>query len=91
MSLHVRWPVFLYPIPFFALLFALSYIPYTSSYIPIAHANITTGLVGHWKFDEGSGITAGDSSGNNNTGTLTNGPTWTTGKLGGALSFDGIL
>ncbi len=48
-----------------------------------------SGLVGYWKFDEGSGTTAGDSSGNGNTGTLTNGPTWTTGKVGsGALSFD---
>ena len=54
-----------------------------------ARADITTGLVGWWKFDEGSGTAAADSSGNNNTGTLTNGPTWTTGKIGGALSFDG--
>jgi len=55
-----------------------------------ARADITTGLVGWWKFDEGSGITTGDSSGSNNTGTLANGPTWTTGKIGGALSFDGV-
>lgn len=37
----------------------------------------TNGLVGHWKFDEGSGTTAADSSGNGNNGTLS-GPTWTT-------------
>lgn len=49
----------------------------------------TTGLVAHWKLDEGSGTTTADSSGNGNTGTLTNGPTWTTGKLAGAVSFDG--
>jgi hypothetical protein len=50
----------------------------------------TTGLVGYWNFDEGSGTTAADSSGNGNNGTLTNGPTWTAGKVGsGALSFDG--
>jgi hypothetical protein len=48
----------------------------------------TTGLAAHWKLDEGSGTTAADSSGNNNTGTLTNGPTWTTGKLAGAVNFD---
>jgi hypothetical protein len=54
-------------------------------------ADITTGLIGHWKFDEGAGTTASDSSGNNNTGTLTNGPTWTSGKVGsGALQFDGV-
>ena len=51
--------------------------------------DITTNLVGHWKFDETSGTTATDSSGANNTGTLTNGPTWTTGKIGNAISFDG--
>jgi chitodextrinase len=51
----------------------------------------TTGLVGYWNFDEGSGTTANDSSGNGNNGTLVNGPTWTTGKVGsGALSFNGI-
>ena len=27
-------------------------------------------LVGHWKFDEGAGTTAADSSGNGNDGTL---------------------
>jgi hypothetical protein len=48
------------------------------------------GLVGWWKFDETSGIVAYDSSGNGNDGNLTNGPTWTTGKIGGALSFDGF-
>jgi N-acetylneuraminic acid mutarotase len=48
------------------------------------------GLVGWWKFDEGSGTVAYDSSGNGHDGNLTNGPTWTTGKIGGALSFDGV-
>src|SRR3989344_8923137 len=43
----------------------------------------TNGLVGYWTFDETSGTTASDSSGNGNTGTLTNGPTWTQGKIGG--------
>ncbi len=37
-----------------------------------------TGLVGYWKFDEGQGTTAADSSGNGNTGTLTNAPKWST-------------
>lgn len=36
----------------------------------------TSGLVGHWKLDDGSGTTAVDSSGNGYNGTLTNGPTW---------------
>ena len=49
----------------------------------------TNGLVGHWTFDDGAGAVAKDSSGNGNDGTLVNGPTWTAGKVGGALQFDG--
>src|SRR4030042_5737253 len=55
-----------------------------------ANADINTGLVGYWNFDATSGTTALDSSGSNNTGTLINGPTWTTGKIDNALSFDGV-
>src|SRR3989344_2552273 len=46
--------------------------------------------VAWWKFDEGAGIIASDSSGNGNTGTLINNPAWTTGKIDGALNFDGV-
>ena len=48
------------------------------------------GLVLHYAFDETSGTTAADSSGNGNTGILTNmsGTEWTTGKIGGALSMN---
>ena len=49
----------------------------------------TSGLVGYWKFDEATGSTAFDSSGSGHHGTLINEPTWTSGKLGGALSFNG--
>ncbi|MEM4326525.1 MAG: LamG domain-containing protein, partial [Candidatus Pacearchaeota archaeon] len=45
---------------------------------------------GYWSFDEGSGTTAKDLSGNNNNGTLINGPQWVDGKVGKALSFDGV-
>ena len=51
---------------------------------------LINGLVGWWKFDETNGTVAYDSSGNGNDGNLTNGPTWATGKIGGALSFDGV-
>ena len=37
-----------------------------------------TGLVGYWKFDEGSGTRALDSSSNGRTGELVNSPSWTT-------------
>jgi len=47
------------------------------------------GLVGWWGLDEVAGTTAADCSGNGHNGTLLNGPTWTTGTVGGALRFDG--
>ncbi len=47
-------------------------------------------LVAHWKFDEGSGAVAIDSSGNGHDGTLVLDPQWVAGKFGGALEFGGI-
>ncbi|OGS47237.1 MAG: hypothetical protein A2539_10635 [Elusimicrobia bacterium RIFOXYD2_FULL_34_15] len=46
-------------------------------------------LIGEWKFGEGDGATASDTSGNNNTGILVNNPKWVNGKVGKALEFDG--
>jgi len=53
------------------------------------------GIEARWKFDEASGQTAPDSVGSNH-GTLGNSsgsdqqdPTWVTGKINGALDFDG--
>ena len=49
----------------------------------------TPGLVAAYAFDEGSGTTVSDASGNGNNGTVS-GTSWTTsGKNGGALSFNG--
>jgi len=50
--------------------------------------------VAYWNFDEKTGITANDISGNANAGSLGGGtaayrPTWISGKIGGALKFDG--
>ena len=51
-----------------------------------AHA----GSVGHWRFDEGGGLVAEDSSGNDLHGTLTGDVTRVDGKIGaGAISFGG--
>ncbi|MFA5318118.1 MAG: DUF2341 domain-containing protein [Patescibacteria group bacterium] len=45
--------------------------------------------IGYWRFEEQTGTTANDASGNLNTGTIT-GATWATvGKVGGAMRFDG--
>ena len=47
------------------------------------------GLVAEWTFDEGSGTTAGDATGNDHTGTLVGNITWTAGEVGSsALSFN---
>jgi hypothetical protein len=62
-----------------------------TNWVQIGGPNLpTSGLVGYWNLDEGSGTTAADSSGNGNTGTLQNSPAWTTsGKDAGALTFNG--
>ena len=47
------------------------------------------GVQAYWKCDDGSGTTAADASGNNNTATLSN-ATWTAnGVVHGALQFNG--
>jgi len=47
-------------------------------------------LVGWWRFNEGSGDTANDSSGNDHLGTLIGTPEWVVGPdgFGGALAFN---
>ena len=46
--------------------------------------------VAHWRFDEGEGMTAFDSAGNND-GTLYGDPAWVIGKVGSyALDFDAV-
>ena len=47
------------------------------------------GLVAEWHFDEGSGNVLEDSSGNGNDGVI-RGASWVDGKVGQALSFDGM-
>jgi hypothetical protein len=49
----------------------------------------TTDLVVWYTFDESSGTTAADSSGNGLDATLVNGPTWVAGQSGNAVSLDG--
>jgi hypothetical protein len=46
-------------------------------------------LVSHWTFDEASGASAADASGNGRTATLINGTRRTAGKFGTAVLFDG--
>jgi hypothetical protein len=51
---------------------------------------LPAGVIAYWPLDDGSGTVALDATGNGNTGTLVNGPTWTTGAVAGALAFNGI-
>ena len=46
-------------------------------------------LQAYLKFDETSGTTAADATGNSWNGTLVNGPLWATGKSGNAVDLDG--
>jgi len=49
----------------------------------------SSSLAGWWQFDDGSGTTAADSSGNGNAATLFNGVNWVTGDVGDAVSANG--
>jgi len=53
-----------------------------------ARADTATGLVSHWKLDDGSGAVAADGIGGND-GKLQGDALWTEGFLGGALLLDG--
>ena len=55
--------------------------------VSIDPRSLNTALVAHWRFDEGSGVAVGDSSGNGHVGELTGG-TWSpTGRFKGALAL----
>lgn len=56
---------------------------------PVRKVPIPYQPVGYWKFDEGGGTTAGDSSGNNNVGSFVGGVSWTQGHGGSAIALDG--
>jgi hypothetical protein len=51
-------------------------------------ATLDTGMLAHWKLDDGVGTTAIDSVGGHD-GTLVNPPLWVSGQVDGGLDFDG--
>jgi hypothetical protein len=55
----------------------------------VVPADVTGGLLAWYPLDDGAGSTAADSAPTPHNGTLVNGPTWTSGMVGGALSFNG--
>ncbi|MDP3723630.1 MAG: LamG-like jellyroll fold domain-containing protein, partial [Candidatus Omnitrophota bacterium] len=56
---------------------------------PDTSGALATNLSNYWNLNESSGTVATDAKGSNDS-TVTNGPTWVAGKLGNALSFDGV-
>lgn len=67
---------------------ATTYLPIHPA--PVSADVVTGGLLAWWRFDEGSGTSVADSSGNGKTGTLTGGATFTTSNGShGAMNFDG--
>ena len=59
-------------------------------YVRVGDGDILTdGLSAFWKFDDGGGLSAADSSGSGRHGTV-EGSTWNNGIIGGALDFDGV-
>ena len=59
------------------------------SLVAFPHSLTAETSVAAYDFDAGGGVAVTDRSGNNHSGTLVNGPTWTSGKHGGGLAFDG--
>lgn len=57
-------------------------------FVKTVKADITSGLVGYWNFNEGTGSILHDVSGNGNNGTIY-GAQWTPGISGDGLYFDG--
>lgn len=62
-----------------------------TGYITVSQASASTGgLVAAYNFEEASGTTVVDASGQGNHGTISGATRTTSGKFGSALSFDGV-
>jgi len=60
-------------------------------FVVVPNASVVNAeLRAYWNLDEGEGNFAVDSSGNGHSGALHGDPKWVTGKVGGALNFDGV-
>lgn len=66
----------------------ISWLPKASVSAPIG-GPFTSGLIGYWKFSEGSGTTSADATGTSKTAALKNSPAWANGIADKALSFNG--
>src|SRR3954449_8164183 len=70
----------------FRVIFAIAAVMLTG--VVTADAQAATGLVAAYSFDENTGGTLGDQSGNNHDGAVV-GASWAPGKFGSALNFNG--
>src|SRR5581483_1181417 len=61
----------------------------TSPFSNVVTAAPISALAGAWGFNEGTGLIAGDQSGNGNNGSLVNAAWTSAGRYGGALSLNG--
>ncbi len=64
--------------------------PMASGLITAAPADVSDGLVGYWKFDEGRGDILGDASCYSNASARKAGTSWSRGRSGAALEFNGV-
>ena len=72
-----------------SLLIRLTLLIFIGSYVGMAYAIDDPSLVALWTFDEGSGKTLKDVTGNGHDGKFVGDPKWVDGKYDGALEFDG--
>lgn len=61
----------------------------TTQTVPIPPPPVPNAPIAQWRMDELGGIYTADNVGGR-TATLLNGPTWTAGRIGSAIFFDGI-
>jgi len=60
-----------------------------NAYVSISKYNISDRLVGHWKFDETSGLVAANSAAGGSAGRVEGTPVWGAGQIANALTLDG--
>ena len=63
--------------------------PFSNTTSAVTSQTNSSGLVAAYSFNEGTGTTVADASGNGNVGTISNAAWAASGKYGGALSFNG--
>ncbi len=66
----------------------MSFVVVLGQAVGVTKADITAGLIGYWPFDEASGTTAADVTGNGNNGTFNGNVEWVPGVIDTAVHLD---